>query len=316
MENTTSAQCTIAMTLYKIFFPLLLTVLFTTVSTTQAAPANSKLFREYIGAEGKGVTFSDVPISAKVEFHFILSFAIDYTSSSLPSPTNGNFKVYWDTENLTPSHVSSIKAQHPNVKVAMSLGGDTIQGQHVYFNPESINSWVRNAIDSLTEISRQYNLDGIDIDYEHFNADPDTFAECIGRLMFYLKQQNIVSFTSIAPYDDDSVQPHYLALWRKYGHLIDYVNFQFYAYDKGTNVSEFLKYFDTQSSNYNGGKILGSFGTDGSGGLSPQNGFFEACSKLQQQGKLHGIFIWSADDSKKDDFRYEKKSQNFLAYKK
>ncbi|KAK0603796.1 hypothetical protein LWI29_008724 [Acer saccharum] len=316
MENTTSAQCTIAMTLYKIFFPLLLTVLFITVSTTQAAPANSKLFREYIGAEGKGITFSDVPISAKVEFHFILSFAIDYTSSSLPSPTNGNFEVYWDTENLTLSHVSSIKAQHPNVKVAMSLGGDTIQGQHVYFNPESINSWVRNAIDSLTEISRQYNLDGIDIDYEHFNADPDTFAECIGRLMFYLKQQKIVSFTSIAPYDDDSVQPHYLALWRKYGHLIDYVNFQFYAYDKGTNVSEFLKYFDTQSSNYNGGKILVSFGTDGSGGLSPQNGFFEACSKLQQQGKLHGIFIWSADDSKKDGFRYEKKSQNLLAYKK
>lgn len=56
-----------------------------------------------------------------------------------------------------------------------------------------------------------------------------------------------------------------------------------------------------------------SLGTDGSGGLSPDNGFFEACSKLQYQGKVHGIFIWSTDDSKKTNFYYEKQSQTFLA---
>ncbi|XP_031282400.1 chitinase 2-like [Pistacia vera] len=304
------------MKLYKLLVPLLLNILLTIVTSIQAAPGNSKLFREYIGAEGKDITFSDVPVSSKVEFHFILSFAIDYTSSSHPSPTNGNFRVYWDTENLTPSRVSSLKAQRPNIKVAMSLGGDTINGKYVFFHPASINSWVRNAIHSITEIVKSYNLDGIDIDYEHFNTDPDTFAECIGKLLFYLKQQKVVSFTSIAPYDDNSVQPHYMALWRKYGHLIDYVNFQFYAYDKGTTISEFLKYFEAQSSNYYGGKVLVSFGTDGSGGLSPQNGFFQACSKLKSQGNLHGIFIWSADDSKKDGFRYEKQSQNFLASSK
>ncbi|KAJ4725925.1 chitinase 2-like [Melia azedarach] len=304
------------MKLYKLPGPLLLNVLFALFSSIQAGPANSKLFREYIGAEDKGVTFSDVPINSNVEFHFILSFAIDYTSSSHPSPTNGNFRVYWDTKNLNHSHVSSIKAQHSNVKVAMSLGGDTINGQHVFFSPTSINSWVRNAIQSITEIARLYNLDGIDIDYEHFKTDPNTFAECIGRLLFYLKNNQVVSFTSIAPYADDSVQPHYLALWKKYGHLIDYVNFQFYAYEKGTTISQFMKYFEAQSLNYNEGKVLVSFGTDGSGGLSPQNGFFEACRKLKSQGKLHGIFIWSADDSKKDGFRYEKQSQNFLAYTK
>lgn len=183
----------------------------------------------------------------------------------------------------------------------------------MYFSPESINSWVRNALQSITEIARLYDLDGIDIDYEHFKTDPDTFTECIGKLLFYLKQHRVVKFASIAPYDDDSVQPHYLALWRKYGHLIDYVNFQFYAYKKGTTISEFINYFDAQSSNYAGGKVLVSFGTDGSGGLSPQTGFFEACSKLKSQHKLHGIFIWSADDSRKDGFGYEKESQNFLA---
>ncbi|KAK3012472.1 hypothetical protein RJ639_007983 [Escallonia herrerae] len=270
------------------------------------------LFREYIGAEGKNVTFTDVPINPAVEFHFILSFTIDYTSSSPPRPTNGDFSAYWDTENFSPSQVSYVKVHHPNVKVAMSLAGDTVNDHHIFFEPASISSWVRNAISSITRIVKEYDLDGIDIDYEYFSADPDTFAECIGRLLYYLKQNQIVSFTSIAPYEDDSVQPHYLALWRKYGHLIDYVNFQFYAYKKGTTIFEFMRYFEIQSANYYGGKILVSFGTDGSGGLSPQNGFFRACSMLRDQGKLHGIFIWSADDSKEANFRYEKQSQEFL----
>lgn len=284
-----------------------------TSSVILVSPENQKLFREYIGAEGKNVKFLDVPINPGVDFHFILSFAIDYTNSTSPRPTDGNFKVYWDTENLNPSQVSYIKANHKNVKVAMSVAGDTVNGQFVYFNPASINSWVGNAIHSITEIVREYNLDGIDIDYEHFNSDPNIFAECIGRLLFYLKQNNIVSFTSIAPYEDDSVKPYYLALWRKYGHLIDYVNFQFYAYEKGTTISQFIQYFEMQRSNYDGGRILVSFGTDGSGGLSPKNGFFNATGMLADQGKLHGIFIWSADDSKKAHFRYETESQALLA---
>lgn len=131
-----------------------------------------------------------------------------------------------------------------------------------------------------------------------------------------LKQSKVVSFASIAPYDNDSVQPYYLALWQKYGHLIDYVNFQFYAYEKGTTISQFITHFETQNTNYKGGKVLVSFDTDGCGGLSPDNGFFEACSKLQRQGKPHEIFIWSADNSKNTGFRYEKQSQTFLASSK
>ncbi|KAL8496787.1 hypothetical protein ACS0TY_020460 [Phlomoides rotata] len=292
---------------------LLLPLLLITPSIIQASA--EKLFREYIGAEDKNVKFSDVPIDPTIDFHFLLSFAIDYTNTPTPSPTNGKFRVNWDAVNLSPDEVSSIKARHANVKVGMTLAGDSINRKPVFFHPISINSWVANAIHSITDIVRKYDLDGIDIDYEHFKTDPDTFAECIGRLLFYLKQNQVVSFTSIAPYQDDSVQPYYLALWRKYGHLIDYVNFQFYAYPRDTNVSQFLKYFGTQSSNYNGGKVLVSFGTDGSGGLSPKNGFFDACRILRKQGKLHGIFIWSADDSKKANFQYEKQSQDLLAGK-
>ncbi|KAH0986514.1 hypothetical protein GBA52_013691 [Prunus armeniaca] len=293
--------------IFTLFF---LQTLLTSPTSIQAAPANSDLFREYIGAQFKNVKFSDVPINPNVEFHFILSFAIDYDTSS--SPTNGKFNVFWDSDNLSPSQVSSIKNQHSNVKVAFSLGGDTVNGVPAEFKPSSIDSWVSNAVSSLTGIIQQYNLDGIDIDYEHFSADPATFSECIGKLITTLKNNGVISFASIAPFDDDQVQSHYLALWKSYGHLIDYVNFQFYAYDQGTTVSQFINYFKTQSSNYNGGKVLASFISDGSRGLSPENGFFTACDTLKSEQQLHGIFVWSADDSKANGFRYEEQSQNFL----
>ncbi|KAL3518282.1 hypothetical protein ACH5RR_020871 [Cinchona calisaya] len=289
-------------------------VLITLCTVQSVSSAQSNLFREYIGAEFKNVKFSDVPIHSNVDFHFILSFTIDYDTSSSPSPTDGNFNVFWDTDNLTPDDVSSIKSQHPNVKVALSLGGDSIgDGQYVYFNPSSVDSWVSNAVSSLTNIIQQYNLDGIDIDYEHFQADPDTFSDCIGRLISTLKKNGVISFASIAPFDDDDVQSHYQALWNSHGKDIDFVNFQFYAYDQGTTVDQFMDYFATQRSNYEGGKILASFISDGSGGLAPQDGFFTACTRLRSRGHLGGIFVWSADDSKAEDFQYEKESQALLA---
>ncbi|KAJ8751324.1 hypothetical protein K2173_016509 [Erythroxylum novogranatense] len=293
-------------------FILLLAI--STFASIEAAPISSKLFREYIGAEDNGVKFSDVPIDPRVEFHFILSFAIDYTSYSHPVPSNGNFQAYWDTRNLSPSAVEAIKSRHRNVKVAMSLGGDSINNEPAYFKPKSVNSWVTNAIRSITGLVKKYHLDGIDIDYEHFKGDPETFAECIGQLLLDLKQRKIIKFASIAPYEDSKVQEHYLALWRKYGHVIDYVNLQFYALGKGTTVPLFLQHFRKQSANYKGGKVLASFATDGeSGGLSPKKGFFSACDKLRRMNKLHGIFVWSADDSKKANFKYEVKAQKLLA---
>ncbi|GKA45248.1 histone H4 [Tanacetum coccineum] len=87
----------------------------------------------------------------------------------------------------------------------------------------------------------------------------------------------------------------------------------FYAYDKGITVSQFMTYFETQRSNYGGGSILASFISDAGGGLSLQNGFFTACSRLKSQGKLGGIFVWCADDSKALGFKYEKQSLALLA---
>ncbi|KAJ3674729.1 hypothetical protein LUZ60_005345 [Juncus effusus] len=311
---------TIKPSLSNLFYSLLLLQTFLLLSPSTSA-SNSKLFVEYIGAEFNNVRFSDMPINTKVDVHFILSFAIDYTSSKPYSPTNGKFNVNWDSQNLSPSQVSSIKHKHSKVKVALSLGGASVgeNNEKVFFSASSVETWVNNAVSSLTKIIKEYNLDGIDIDYENFKKplNPNTFAECIGQLLTQLKKNNVVKFASIAPFDDDDVQKNYLTLWKKYGHLIDYVNFQFYGYSKDTTVSQFLNYFKKQSSNYAGGKVMASISTDrtsgGDGGLSPDKGFFTACNTLKKEGKLHGIFIWSADTSKSNGFRYEKQAQALLA---
>ncbi|KAM7501970.1 hypothetical protein LguiB_000874 [Lonicera macranthoides] len=187
------------------------------------------------------------------------------------------------------------------------------------FHATSIDTWVTNAVPTLTKIIRNYHLDGIDIYYRKFTEGdmqgPDTFASCIGRLISTLKDGGIISFASIAPFDGEKSQNHYMQLWRKYGHLIDYVNFQFYKYDtKSTTVDQFIDYFDLQTILYNGGYILVSLISNDEGGLSVKNGFFAACNKLRSSRKnFMGIFIWCADLSKPKGFLYENQSQALLA---
>ncbi|GKC16124.1 histone H4 [Tanacetum coccineum] len=71
-------------------------------------------------------------------------------------------------------------------------GGDSVNGENCYFSPLSVDSWVANAVSSLIAIIQEYNLDGIDIDYEHFHADADTFSECIGKLITTLKNNGVI----------------------------------------------------------------------------------------------------------------------------
>ncbi|KAJ4796409.1 Chitinase 1 [Rhynchospora pubera] len=279
---------------------------------------NSNHFSEYIGE----VKFSDVPINSDVEFHYILSFAIDYSkATTTPSiPSNGKFEKFWDTENLSSTAVSAIKKEYSNVKVAVSLGGATIgNGKYkVYFKATSVDSWVSNAVSSLTNIIKEYNIDGIDIDYENFSDedDTDTFTECIGRLISTLKRNGVISFASIAPFDDAPVQRMYKTLWSKYSSVINYVNFQFYGYDADTTVEQYVKYYDEQvANNYPRGRVIASFmteNTDEAGVISADTGF-SACQELKKENKLYGIFIWSADASLSQGFTYEIQSQALLA---
>jgi hypothetical protein len=232
---------------------------------------NGYLFREYIGAQFTGVPFADVPVNPGLSFNFILSFAIDYTpvaQQATPTPTNGLFSAFWDTDNLSRAAVAAVKAAHPNVSVMVAMGGDSVQDVvKAVFTPRSIDTWVANAVASLSALIADYGLDGVDVDYEHFGVGVETFVECIGRLLTQLKAKHPNITTSIAPFERDDVQEYYQALWSKYSVVIDYVNFQFYGYGDNTNVDYYVTFYDEQQANYPGGKVLASFKTGDVTGL-------------------------------------------------
>lgn len=140
-----------------------------------------------------------MPINSKVEFHFILAFAIDYTDENHPSPTNGKFNVFWETNHLGPGQIGSFKGSNSNVKIAVSLGGDSAGSDKAFFAPKSKTSWVQNAVSSLTYMIKKYHIDGIDIDYEHFKASPEMFAECIGQLITVLKKVGLFHLLQLLP---------------------------------------------------------------------------------------------------------------------
>ncbi|KAK3120020.1 hypothetical protein QOZ80_9AG0679600 [Eleusine coracana subsp. coracana] len=281
--------------------------------------ANGYLFREYIGAQVTGVQMSDVPINALLSFHFILAFAIDYTpinQNPTPTPTNGVFTPFWDTAALTPAAVAAIKQAHQNVAVMAALGGDSVQDRvNVFFAASSVDAWVANAVSSVTEIINEYDLEGVDVDYEHFSSDEDTFVECVGQLLTELKRRMPRIITSIAPFEDDTVQRYYTALWKKYSGVIDYVNFQFYGYGDNTDVTTYVTFYDNQTANYPGGKVLASLMTNQTTGLLTPDQGVSAAKELQRQNKLPGFFIWCADNSEKSSYRfkYETLAQEIVA---
>ncbi|KAI3852020.1 hypothetical protein MKW98_020019 [Papaver atlanticum] len=187
---------------------------------------------------------------------------------------------------LNHREIRLVKHIHRNVKIGLSLGGDTVKDKvDMYFAPKSKYSWVNSVVQSLTKLITKYHT--YDICRKHWT-------------IITLKKNKIILFASIATYE--GVQGHYLALWKKYGHTIDYVDFQFYAYEKWISVSQIFKFFDEQASNYAGGYILASFDTAGDRGLQTIDGLFKVCSEIKRKQKLGGIFVWCADKSQK--FRF------------
>ncbi|PIN20613.1 Chitinase [Handroanthus impetiginosus] len=262
---------------------------------------------EYIGATGKPVQFDDVPIEAAIDFHFILSFAIDADSSG--NPQNGVFLPYWATT-LTPDAVAATKSRHPNVKALASLSGWSLAGKTLsWYIPPDRNLWISNAFSSLKSLVQTYHLDGIDIDYEKFPKHTNgSFSYCIGELITLLKNESLISVATIAPYYS-TVLP-YIELQQRYEDVIDYVNYQFYT-DKVKTPKGYLEAFKNTTEQFGKDKVLPSYEVNGRG--IQGDAFFEALSLLEGNGfDVNGAMIFSADASESDGYYYETKTQKFL----
>ncbi|KAL5982656.1 hypothetical protein ACLOJK_016731 [Asimina triloba] len=267
---------------------------------------DGKVMMEYIGATGVAATFDKVPIEDGIDFYFILGFAIDADPSG--QPQNGIFSPYW-ANTLTPESVAAIKARHPNVKALASLSGWSVGG-HVlhWYDPKDPELWISNAAESISSLAIKYHLDGIDIDYENFPKRNSTFAFCIGELITRLKNQNVITVATIAPYYK-TVGP-YIELYNRFEDVIDYVNHQFYT-DKVRSPQGYLEDFELRAGQFRAQKLLPSYEVNGRG--IQGDAFFQALNLLVQNGfEVNGVMIFSADASSSNGFYYERQSQVFL----
>ncbi|KAA8547002.1 hypothetical protein F0562_003431 [Nyssa sinensis] len=267
---------------------------------------DGKVMMEYIGATGIPVTFDPVPVEEGIDFHFILSFAID--ADPLGNPQNGTFSPYW-ASTLTPDSVAATKASHPNVKALASLSGWS-RGEKVlcWYTPVDSQLWISNAFSSLKSIVTTYHLDGIDIDYENFPKHNQSFAYCIGELITLLKNQSVISVATIASFYSTAIP--YIELFNRYGDVIDYVNHQFYT-DKIKTPAGYLQAFRLRTAQFDKDKVLPSYEVNGRG--IQGDAFFEALKLLEEnEFDVNGVMIFSADASSTNDYYYERKSQAFL----
>ncbi|KAL1538950.1 chitinase 1-like [Salvia divinorum] len=262
---------------------------------------------EYIGATGAPVKLDDVPIKDDIDFHFILSFAIDADSSG--APQNGIFSPYW-AETLTPEAVAGVKSRHPNVKAMASLSGWSLGSKTLsWYNPRNRDLWISNAFSSLKTLIQTYHLDGIDVDYERFpKHSNDSFAYCVGELITMLKNHSLITVATIAPFYT-TVAP-YVELHGRYGGAIDYVNYQFYT-DKLRSPKKYLEVFKNRTLQFDGNKVLPAYEVDGRGIQGDK--FFEALELLEERGfEIYGAMIFSADASAAGGYYYEERTQEFL----
>ncbi|EMS60047.1 Chitinase 1 [Triticum urartu] len=145
----------------------------------------------------------------------------------------------------------------------------------------------------------------------HLHA-PAAMATAAGSSNSNLFRDYIGALYNGVRFADVPVDPRARTLWAAHGAAIDYVNFQFYAYGASTTAAKYVSLFDEQIANYPGANILASFTTAATNTSVPVDTALSACRTLQGQGKLYGIFVWAADHSRNQGFKYETQSQALL----
>ncbi|KAG6549440.1 hypothetical protein Mapa_009161 [Marchantia paleacea] len=270
------------------------------------------VFIEYMGASGKPISFDDMqPVVnvSKAVFHIALGFVIDYDLDG--NYKNGTFSKYWN-HYLTPESAKAFKKKNPGVRLLMSLGGDSLWVNDSltvdvdWLDPPDPEAWIANAQTSLTGLAELYMIDGIDIDFEHFPSNSSvsnsTFTYCIGTLIQRLKDNNTIGIATIAPFG--SVLPQYQDLVANFGDLIDYISFQFYAYDLPT-TSDYVQMFRATTLLFDPAKLLASTEINGTGSITGTQ-FRDAVKLLQEEDGLLGVMLYDADASKSLNFAEEK----------
>ena len=189
---------------------------------------------EYVGAnpqlppgstpcESSNINLTQVPIHSPgtpgTVCTYVMAFANDMDGA-------GNFGPVWDTDHFSQQNIAGVIAANPAVNFAVSLGG----GNATWVPPGDPQSWVTNAVNSITGLMQTYGLVGVDIDYEQgpdgSDIDHDSFVQCMSQVILQFGPAS----WSIAPFG--STLETYLDLYDAVaGSRAPVINFQAYAGD-------------------------------------------------------------------------------------
>ncbi|KAJ6581492.1 glycoside hydrolase [Mycena capillaripes] len=163
-------------------------------------------------------------VSAVTGFNvFALSFLL----------TEGAFDKAFEWTTLTAAQRASVKAQYnaAGIKLVVSVFGSTDVPTSSNVNPVTMATTMANWV-------IQFNLDGIDVDYEDFNAFDAGDGKAEAWLISFTTQLRtilpqgtyILTHAPVAPWFSPSIWGGggYLKVHQSVGNLIDWYNVQFY----------------------------------------------------------------------------------------
>ncbi|KNZ74506.1 Basic endochitinase [Termitomyces sp. J132] len=252
---------------------------------------------------------------------------------SLATPVPPHWVIYWDqwTGDIGPPDVSAISAQEWTTLTDAQRA--TIKSQYAAAGIKLIVS-VFGATDAPTSTGadpvetantfaawvKQYNLDGVDVDYEDFNAFDGGKAEAwLISFTTQLRAQlpsgsYIITHAPVAPWFSPSIWPGggYLKVHSSVGSLIDWYNVQFY--NQGTSEYTTCSGLLTTSSNTWPESALFQIGANGvplsklvigkPATTSDANNGFMSTSTLasclntaKAQGWNGGVMVWQYPDA-------------------
>lgn len=238
---------------------------------------------------------------------FILAFAND--------DGEGNFQPQWDTDHYSAQNLAGVTAAIPTVNFALSLGG----GNASWEPPGDPQSWISNAVSSITGIMQTYGLVGVDVDYEQGPGgsplDHDSFVQCMSQVIL----QVTPAFWSLAPFTQ--TLGTYLDLFDAVAGMgiKPTINFQAYSMDKIDQQS----YIDQYAAIKNDPRVVSHGGTNVGLGIDTntqqgqQRGMqypditnlcfsqFEQGSAIPQ-GLWDVAMVWSIEDSCVTGYQVEK----------
>ncbi|VDC07602.1 unnamed protein product [Peniophora sp. CBMAI 1063] len=266
--------------------------------------------------------------------HFVV-YDDKYVTGAAPSPTViDGFNVYilsfWlysgladqaeTWKELTADQRATIKSEYAaaGIKLMISAFGSTE-------TPTSSGVDAVAAADALAQWCKDYDLDGVDVDYEDFTAFNGGTTAAVDWLIAFTKELRaqlpsgdyIITHAPVAPWFEKGYSGGgYLAIHEAVGDLIDWYNVQFYnqGQDEYTTCTNLL----TTSGGIHPGSSLFEIAANGvpldklvigkpalasdetSGGLMDASTLATCVAQAHSQGWNAGVMAWQYPDATSD----------------